>query len=169
MPQLDYHTFVPQLVWLAISFVILYLLMSRLALPKVKGAIDGRRQRLDSDLDRAAALKQEAEAALAAYQKTLADARAAAQETLRQTGEKLAAEAAERQRQLGATLAEQIAAAEARIAAGKEQALGEIRGIAAEVGSAVVEKLTGTAPGAAMMTDAVAKMVDGRALNGHAA
>jgi F-type H+-transporting ATPase subunit b len=164
MPQLDYHTFVPQLVWLAITFVILYALMSWLALPKVKGAIDGRRQHLDSDLGRASALKQEAEAALAAYQKTLADARAAAQETLRETSEKLAAEAAERQRQLSAILAEQIAAAEGRIVASKDQALGEIRGIAAEVGGAIVAKLTGAAPDATAMTNAV-----GRALNGRAA
>jgi F-type H+-transporting ATPase subunit b len=164
MPQLDYHTFVPQLVWLAITFAVLYVLMSRLALPKVKGAIEGRRQRLDSDLGRAATLKQEAEVALAAYQKTLADARAAAQETLRRTGEKLAAEAAERQRQLAATLAEQIAAAEARIAASKDQALGEIRGIATEVGGAIVEKLTGAPPDTTAMTNAV-----GRALNGRAA
>ena len=164
MPQLDYHTFVPQLVWLAISFVVLYILMSTLALPKVRAAIEGRRRRLDDDLGRAAALKEEAAAALDAYQKTLAAARAAAQETLRQTGEKLAAEAAERQRQLAVTLAEQIAAAEARIAAGKEQALGEIRGIAAEVGGAVVEKLIGAAPSSTAMTSAV-----GRALNGRAA
>ena len=164
MPQLDYHTFAPQLVWLAISFVVLYVLMSAIALPKVKAAIEDRRQHLDGDLNRAAVLKEEAEATLAAYQKTLAEARAAAQETLRQTGEKLAAEAAERQRQLSATLAEQIAAAEARIAASKEQALGEIRGIAAEVGSAVVEKLTGSAPNPLAMTNAV-----GHALNGKAA
>src|SRR5580704_14721515 len=104
MPQLDYHTFLPQLVWLAISFVVLYFLMSRLGLPKVRGAIEGRRRHLDNDLGRAAALKEEAEAALAAYQKTLAEARAAAQETLRQTGERLAAEAAERQRKLSATV-----------------------------------------------------------------
>src|SRR5579864_1994360 len=127
MPQLDYHTFAPQLVWLAISFVVLYVLMTTLALPKVKGAIEGRRHRLDSDLGRAAEAKQEAEAALAGYRKTLAEARAAAQDTLRQTSEKLAAEAAERQRQLAATLTAQIEAAEARIAASKDQALGEIR------------------------------------------
>ena len=164
MPQLDFHTFVPQLAWLAFSFVVLYLLMAKLALPKVKGAIEGRKRHLDSDLGRATALKDEAAAALAAYQKALADARAAAQDTLRQTGERLAAEAAERQRQLSTTLAAQIEAAERRIAEGKEQALGEIRGIAAEVGSAVVEKLTGTAPNAAAMDGAI-----GRALNGRAA
>jgi F-type H+-transporting ATPase subunit b len=163
MPQLDYHTFVPQLVWLAISFIVLYVLMAGLALPKVKAAIEGRRQHLDGDLARAAALKEEAEAALAAYQKTLAEARAAAQETLRQTGERLAAEAAERQRKLSATLGEQIAAAEARIAAGKDEALAEIRGIAAEVGSAVVEKLTGAAPSPAAMTSAVNHTLNGRA------
>src|SRR5579863_6288663 len=127
MPQLDFHTFVPQLVWLAISFVLLYVLMSRVGLPRVRAAIEGRRHHLDGDLGRAAALKEEAEAALAAYQKTLADARAAAQDTLRQTGERLAAEAAKRQQELSAKLAEQIAAAEARVAAGKDQALGEIR------------------------------------------
>jgi F-type H+-transporting ATPase subunit b len=164
MPQLDFHTFIPQVFWLAVSFVVLYLLMAKLGLPTVRAAIEGRRQRLESDLDRATALKTEAEAALAAYQKVLADARAAAQDTLRETGARLAAEAAERQRQLSATLAAQIDAAEQRIAAGKEQALGEIRGIAAEVGSAVVEKLTGAPPSAAAMDSAV-----GRALNGRAA
>jgi len=164
MPQLDYHTFVPQLVWLAITFVILYVLMSTIALPKVRAAIEGRRQHLDGDLNRAAALKEEAEATLAAYQKALADARAEAQETLRQMSEKLAAQAAERQHQLSATLAEHIAAAEARIAASKEQALGDIRGIAAEVGSAVVEKLTGATPNPLAVTTAV-----GHALNGRAA
>ena len=163
MPQLDYHTFVPQLVWLAISFVLLYVLMTTLALPKVKAAIEGRRHRLDSDLGRAAAAKQEAEAALAAYQKTLADARAAAQDTLRQTGERLAAEAAERQRELAAALTAQIEAAEARIAAGKDQALSDIRTVAADVGSALVEKLTGTTPDAATMTSAVNRVAGGRA------
>lgn len=169
MPQLDFHTFVPQLAWLAVSFVMLYLLMAKLALPKVKGAIEGRKRHLDSDLGRATALKDEAAAALAAYQKALADARAAAQDTLRQAGERLAVEAAERQRQLSATLAAQIEAAEQRIAAGKEQALGEIRGIAAEVGSAVVEKLTGTAPNAAAMDGAVGRALNGPAFNGRAA
>jgi F-type H+-transporting ATPase subunit b len=164
MPQLDYHTFVPQLVWLAISFVVLYILMAGLGLPKVKAAIEGRRHHLDGDLARAAALKEEAEAALAAYQKALADARAAAQDTLRQTAEKLSAEAAARQHQLTETLAEQIAAAEARIAAGKDQALADIRGIASDVGSAVVEKLTGAAPNPLAMTNAV-----GHALNGRGA
>jgi F-type H+-transporting ATPase subunit b len=163
MPQLDYHTFLPQLIWLAISFVVLYALMTTLALPKVKGAIEGRRHHLDRDLGRAAAAKQEAEAALAAYQKALADARATAQDTLRQTGERLAAEAAERQHQLASALASQIEAAEARIAASKQQALGQIRNVAADVGSALVEKLTGATPDVAAMSSAVNRAAGARA------
>ena len=70
MPQLDVSTFTPQLVWLAISFIALYLLMSRLALPRVDAIIEARRKRMDDDLARAAAIKAEAEAVIAAYQKS---------------------------------------------------------------------------------------------------
>jgi len=143
MPQLDPTTFVPQLFWLAISFIVLYGLMRWLALPRVAAALDARRRQIDGDLSRAAELKIEAEAALAAYQKALSEARAEAQATLRETSEKLAADAAERQRQLAATLGEQIAAAEKRIAAAKEAALGEVRGIAIDVARSVTEKLIG--------------------------
>lgn len=155
MPQLDFTTFAPQLFWLAISFVVLYVLMSRLGLPAVGAAIEGRRRHLDGELTRAAALKTEAEDALAAYQKTLAEARAAAQATLRETGEKLAAEAAERQRRLAATLAAQVETAERRIAAMKEEAVAEIRGIATEVGGAIVEKLIGASADPATLAAAV--------------
>jgi len=163
MPQLVISTFIPQLVWLAITFTILYVLMGRVGLPRVRAAIERRRERVDGDLGRAAALKSEAEATLAAYERTLAAARAAAPETLRLTGERLAAEAAERQRQLAATLAAQIAAAEQRIAAGKEQAAAEIRDIAADVAASIVEKLTGLAPDAGEMRGAVDRALGRRA------
>ncbi|HTW53966.1 MAG TPA: F0F1 ATP synthase subunit B' [Stellaceae bacterium] len=155
MPQLDATTFPAQLFWLAVTFIVLYGLMRWLALPRVERVITGRREHLNGDLARAADLKAEAEAALAAYQKTLAGARAAAQTTLRETADRLAAEAAERQQRLSATLAEQIEAAERRIAAMKEEALAEVRGIATDVGGAVVEKLTGAAADPAQLAAAV--------------
>ena len=163
MPQLDLSTYVPQLFWLFVTFIVFYVLMKRLAVPQVGRAIDARRERLDTDLGRAGELKAQAETVLASYEKTLATARAEAQATLRATGERMAAEAAERQRQLGATLAEQIAAAEGRIAEGKDQALAEIRGVAVDVGRAVVEKLTGSAPDAGRMEAAVDGALTGRA------
>jgi F-type H+-transporting ATPase subunit b len=163
MPQLDSTTFLPQLFWLAVTFIALYVVMRRLAVPQIWRALEARRQRLDSDLGRAAALKAEAEGVLAAYERALAGARAEAQTTLRQTAERMAAEAAERQRRLAASLAEQVAAAEARIAASKEAALGEIRGVAVDVGQAIVEKLIGTRPSAGRIDAAVEATLAGRA------
>lgn len=163
MPQLNPAGFLPQLFWLFVTFVVLYVLMKRLAVPRVGRAIEARRAQLDGDLGRAVALKTQAEAVLAAYERTLSSARAEAQATLRQTTERMAAQAAERQRQLAATLAQQVAAAELRIAAGKDQALVEIRGIAVDVGRTVVEKLTGFAPDAAGMGAAVDGALSGRA------
>jgi len=163
MPQLDISTFTPQLVWLAIWFVVLYLLMAKLAMPRIAKAMEARRRRREDDLARAAQLKAEAEAANAAYQKTLAEARAQAQAAIKETSDRLAAEAAKQQRALAATLAEQIEAAERRIAATKEQALAEVRGIAVDVGRSVVEKLTGAVPDAAKMAAAVDSSLSGRA------
>ena len=162
MPQLDPAGFLPQLFWLAVTFLVLYLLMKRFAVPQVGRAIDARRQLLDSDLGRAGALKAEAETLLAGYERALATARADAQARLRETAERMAAEAAERQRGLAATLAEQVAVAERRIAAARDDALGDIRGIAVDVGRNVVEKLTGSAPNAGEMAAAVEGALAGR-------
>src|SRR5262249_24406536 len=112
MPQLDVSTFAPQLVWLAITFVVLYHLMAKLGLPRVNAIIEARRKRLDDDLARAAEMKAEAEAIIAAYQNTMAEARAEAQATIRERTDRFTAEAAERQRQLAAALAERTKAAE---------------------------------------------------------
>ncbi|HEY1796983.1 MAG TPA: hypothetical protein VGG57_12785 [Stellaceae bacterium] len=75
MPQLDFTTFAPQLFWLLVTFVVLYGLMKWVAVPRVGRVIDARRDKLEGDLNRAARLKEEAEGVLAAYQRTLAEAR----------------------------------------------------------------------------------------------
>jgi F-type H+-transporting ATPase subunit b len=163
MPQLDPAGFLPQLFWLAVTFLILFLLMKTVAVPQVGRVIAARREHLDGDLGRAAQLKAEAEGVLAAYERTLARARAEAQTTLRQTVEKMAAEAAERQRQLAAALAEQIMAAERRIADSRDAALADIRSVAIDVGQAIVEKLIGSRPPADGMNAAVDRTLAGRA------
>ena len=133
MPQLDVSTFVPQLFWLAVTFGLLLLLMARVGLPRVGGLIEARRRRVAEDLARAAQLKTEAEAALAAYQEALAEARAEAQAAVKETTDRMAAEAAERQRQLSESLARQTAEAEQQISAAKQRALSEMPEIATEV------------------------------------
>jgi F-type H+-transporting ATPase subunit b len=163
VPQLEVSTFVPQLVWLAITFVILYLLMSGIGLPRVGGAIEARRRRVDDDLSRAAQLKSEAEAVLAAYQETFAKARGEAQAAIKETTDRMAAEAAERQRQLGESLARQTAEAERQIAEAKQRALSEMHGIAAEVARSVTEKVTGSAADPAALAAAVDRALAERA------
>jgi F-type H+-transporting ATPase subunit b len=163
MPQLDVSTFTPQLVWLAISFIALYLLMSRLALPRVDAIIEARRKRMDDDLARAAAIKAEAEAVIAAYQRTLAEARAQAQAAVKERTDQFAAEAAEQQRQLAEALAEQTRAAEREIGAAKERAFAEIRNVAVDVARSVTEKLTGSAADEATLAPAVDRAMAERA------
>jgi F-type H+-transporting ATPase subunit b len=163
MPQLDVATFTPQLFWLAVWFAVLYLMMAKIGLPRIAVAIAARRQRREDDLARAGRLKEEAEAANAAFQQTMAQARAQAQAVIKEATDRLAADAAERQRVLAASLAQQIADAEQRIAATKDQALTEVRGIAIDVGRAVVEKLTGSAPNAARLAAAVDTSLAGQA------
>jgi F-type H+-transporting ATPase subunit b len=163
MPQLDVATYAPQLFWLAVTFIVLYLLMSKLGLPRVSGVIEARRKRIDDDLARASEIKAEAEAAMTAYHRRLAEARAQAQAAVRERTERFAAEAAERQRQVAATLAEQTKAAEQQIAAAKERAFADIRNVAVEVARSVSEKLTGTAPDEAKLAPAVDRAMAERA------
>ena len=162
MPQLDPSSFTAQLFWLVVWFGLLYLLMVKVGLPRIAVAIDARRERREDDLARAQRLKSEAEEVSAAFQRTMAEARAQAQAVIKEASDRLAAEAAERQRALATILAEQIATAERRIAASKEAAVTEMRGVAIDVGRSVVEKLTGSPPDAAKMTAAVDSVLAGQ-------
>jgi len=143
MPQLDFSTFPSQLFWLLVIFVLLYLLMARVVLPRVSAMIDARKARIDGDLERAAQMKAEAEAVMAAYERSLADARAQAQATLKEAMDRFAAEAAERQRKAAEALATETAAAEKRIAEARAQALSGLRAVAIDVAQTATRKLVG--------------------------
>jgi F-type H+-transporting ATPase subunit b len=143
MPQLDPAVFLPQLFWLAVVFIGLYLVMSKVALPRVSEVFDARATRIASDLDGAAALKAEAEAAMQAYEKTQAEARANAADLIRQAEAAMAAQGASRQAQLGRELGDRLKTAESRIAAAKSAALGNLTQMSSEVARAAVERLIG--------------------------
>jgi F-type H+-transporting ATPase subunit b len=163
MPQLDLSTFPSQIFWLAVFFVVLYALMAKLAIPRIERVVEGRRNRIESDLDKAGQMKSEAEAVIAAYEKALADARHQAQLTMKETGDRLGALAAERQRQAGAVIAERTAVAEKRIAAAKSAALGDLRGIAIDVARAAAARLVGSEVDSARAGVAVDAVLKGRA------
>ena len=145
MPQLDPTFFAPELIWLAITFIALYLLMAKLGLPRVGGIIAARKGRIDGDLEKAEQMKNEAEAVIAAYNKALAEARMQAQITMRETAERLNALSAERQRKVAEELAHETAVAERRIDTAKRQALDGLRQVAIETTRAASAKLTGSA------------------------
>jgi F-type H+-transporting ATPase subunit b len=155
MPQLNFADFPPQLVWLLITFVLLLILMSRMALPRIASVIEQRDQRIKNDLDRAEKVKADADAALATYQKAMADARAKAQAELRQGQTAIAAETAKREAEFARQLAERTKAAEDSIAQAKGRALQDLRGVGAEVAGSVLGKVAGLSLPAAQVQAAV--------------
>ena len=158
MPQLNFQDYAPQLIWLAISFTVLYLLMAKLALPKIGWVLARRQQKLEGDLARAEKLKGDAETVLAAYQKAMADARAQAQAEIQKTGAELAAAAAKREAALGAELAKRGAEAERRILEAKNAALADTRGMAAELAQSLARKVAGVELPRATAEAAVARV-----------
>lgn len=155
MPQLDLATFPSQLVWLAITFIVLYVVMTTVGLPRVGGIIAKRRDRIAGDLDKAQRMKTEAEAVISAYERALSEARTKAQQALRETAERLAAEAVEQQRKLAESLNAETAKAERRIAEAKATALQGVRDLAADVAQEAAAKLAGTAVEATRVKAAV--------------
>ena len=144
MPQLEQiDTYLSQIIWLVISFGVLYIVMWKAALPRVADVLQERQQRIDDDLERAEKLKIEAEAVLEAYEATVAKARAEAQTILRGGADAFAAEAAIRHDEISARLAQQADAAERRIEAARVDALADVRSVASEVAQAAAAKLVG--------------------------
>jgi F-type H+-transporting ATPase subunit b len=160
-PPFQSETFASQLVWLAIAFVLLYVLMSKLALPRVASIIEGRQKRIADDVAEAGRLKAQSDAAVAAYEKALADARANAQAIANETRDKQAAEAEARRKTLEDELNTKLAAAEKTIATTKQAAMSNVRGIAEDATRAIVERLIGAAPSEKAVADAVADVLKG--------
>lgn len=142
-PPLDPSTFVPQLVWLALSFGLLYVLLKRFALPRVGEVIEERRERIERDLNKAEKLKAETQQALESYEKALADARSRAHGIANDVRAKLMQEVDGERSRIDAQIARQIADAETRIQASKAKALAGVNDIAADTAGAIVAKLLG--------------------------
>jgi F-type H+-transporting ATPase subunit b len=145
-PPFQTETYAGQLLWLSITFVVLYALMSKLVLPRLTGIIENRRSIIARDLDEAAAMKTRAEEAGASYEKALAEAKGRAQALAQETRAKLASESDAKRKALEADLNKRLGESEATIAARKAEAMGHVRGIARDTASAIIERLTGKAP-----------------------
>jgi len=155
-PPMDAHSFPSQIFWLVIFFALLYLLMSRVALPKMAAVLAKRHRAIEGDLAKASALKNETEAAIQAYEKALADARAKAQGIAAETRAKMNAEMEAERAALDKTLAAKTADAEAKIAAAKTQAMKDVGEVAAETAAEIVSELTGSQANKAEALKAIA-------------
>jgi F-type H+-transporting ATPase subunit b len=153
MPQLDPSVFPPQLFWLILTFVPLYLILWRVVLPRMSGMLEARQHKIDNDLTRAAALRDEAEAVLAECEKTMADAHAEAHAMLRQVEEETAAKAEEEVEKVNQRLAKETSDAEASIEKAKQEAYENLKSVVSELAASATEKVVGAKLGEGKAAD----------------
>jgi F-type H+-transporting ATPase subunit b len=146
MPQLNPLDWAPQIIWLIITFSILYLLMVKVVLPRIGGVIDARAAHIANDLSQADKLRRQTEEAIAAYEQSLAEAKQKAHAIIDAGRTKLKAEIAAERERLEKDLAKKGAEAEERIAAAKASAMKDVNAVATDVASDIVRRLIGSGP-----------------------
>jgi len=162
LPQFNPAFFATQLFWLAVCFGMLYFLMARIALPRIAEVLSERQRRIDDDLERANQLKTQTELAIQAYEWALATARAEAHDMLQCNQSETDHLIQTRNREVAERLAGEVKAGEQRIAAAKDVALSEVKGIAAEVAETAVVRLAGLALEPSRYREIVAAVVKER-------
>jgi len=157
MPQLDSYAWPPQLIWLAMTFIALYVIVSRYAIPRVGGTIHKRRDVIEGDLGEAQRLKAETELAIATYEKELAEARARAHAIAQETRDTLTNETDAERAKADAEINAKIGAAEKQVAATRDRALASAGDLAAEVAADIVNELIGANISKADAANAIAR------------
>ena len=161
MPQLEFWHFLPQFFWLAVCFAALYLVMARVALPRIGGVLAERQRRIATDLDAAEKARAEAEEALAAYEAALADARDRARQTVARAAQAGSEAAEARNRALDSELADRLEKAREAIAAARDRAVERLAPMAAEAARLAAAKLAGIEAGEDESLRAVAAVREG--------
>jgi len=155
LPQLNTDTFAGQIFWLFVSLIFLFVVIWRVAAPKIGGVMDARAGRIKGDIDAAADAKRKSEEALAGYEKALADARARALKIGDDMRKASQAEADAKNAAEGQRVAAETAKAEARIAEMRKAAMANVATLAGDVAAEIVSKLTGEPAQVSDVTNAV--------------
>lgn len=158
-PPFDPATFASQILWLVITFGVFYMIMSRVIIPRLAGILEVRHDRISRDLDETERLKNEADAAHAAYEHELAEAKKNAHSIALEATDKAKAESSAAREKVEAELSEKMAEAEARIAEIKAKAMAEVGTIANDTTSEIVKELIGGKLTKAEITKAVSASV----------
>lgn len=143
LPQFDFQYWGGQIVWLLLIFAVLYLLLARVFIPRLRRALETREQTIAGALIAARQVQTEADAQALAAREELTTARASAARTAADAKARATAESARRQAVEDAAIAARAAEAEDRIRGMRDGAMASVRTVAAETAEAMVEKLTG--------------------------
>ena len=165
MPQLDFSTplTTSQVVWGVLIFILLYVLLTRWALPEVAEVLARRSVAIETDLDTARAAKAQADGAVAEMTETVGRARAEAQAAINDAVDHAKREAAVHSATLNERLDAQLHAAEQRIGEARTAAMGSLRQVATETAATVVQRLTGRASDQQAVENAVDEALSTRA------
>ena len=122
LPQLDIETYASQIFWLIVTFIVLYFLVAKIAMPRIAEVLEGRQERIEDDLDKAETLKKEAYLVRVEYEKALSSAREEAHEATRRAQEEIAKHGAEVEALANQKVANMLKDAEDRIEAARTEA-----------------------------------------------
>lgn len=163
LPQLDATTYPTQIFWLIVSFILLYIVMSKVAIPRIADVLEERQERIEDDIETADRLRAEAEAVKAEYEKAVADARSQAHDLVRKAMDEIAASHATAEAEAAKKTAETTKAAEARIAEQRTEALESLKSVASDAAAEATTKLTGLKVSDAKVGKAVEAAMQGGA------
>ncbi|MDF1792521.1 MAG: F0F1 ATP synthase subunit B' [Thalassobaculaceae bacterium] len=163
LPQLDATTYPTQIFWLIVSFILLYIVMSKVAIPRIADVLEERQERIEDDIETADRLRGEAETVKAEYEKAVADARSQAHDLVRKAMDEIADSHAKSEAEAAKKTAETTKAAEARIAEQRTQALESLKSVASEAAAEATAKLTGLKVSDAKIGKAVEAAMQGGA------
>ena len=161
MPQLDISTFTPQIIWLIITFGVLYLLMAKLALPRIGSILEQRQNRIEDNLAMAQNLKRESEVDAKSYETAILEAREQARTSTQLAIKEMSEESQRRQSELNDRLVSEVKSAEERIAQARKKAMSNISEMAEDIVLDAAESLIGITPNKDTIKNAVSAKLKG--------
>jgi F-type H+-transporting ATPase subunit b len=170
LPQLDIETYASQIFWLIVTFIVLYFLVAKIAMPRIAEVLEGRQERIEDDLDKAETLKKEAYLVRVEYEKALSSAREEAHEATRRAQEEIAKHGAEVEALANQKVANMLKDAEDRIEAARTEASSEKetvtdtleQNVARDIIGDTVKKLVGIDVSAEDVNEAISLTLKGR-------
>jgi len=162
LPQLDIGTFPTQVFWLFVTFIVLYIAMTKIAIPRIEYVLEERHSKLAEDLDKAGKLKADAEEVQANYEKALADARSSAHQLVGTAKDEASKANAKAEAEADAATVKKVKEAEASIEAARNEALSNVKDVVSEVAGDAVQKLIGVKVTKTELNKAVAAAMEAK-------